>query len=67
MSYTQAHVDAMRSALAQGVRTVTTDGHSVTYNSPEEMRRQLAIMEAQVQGATATRQTHVYPTFGKGT
>lgn len=33
----QAFVTALATSHAQGVRTVTFEGRSVTYNSPEEM------------------------------
>lgn len=48
MAYTQAQIDALKDALARGVRSVTYDGKQVDYQSREEMRKQLAEMEAEV-------------------
>lgn len=65
--YTQAQIDALRSALARGVRSVSdSEGNTVTYASFNEMRRQLAVMERDVNDPRSGVTDHVYPTFGKG-
>lgn len=66
MSYTQAQLDALRAAVAGGVRTVKVDGKELTYASVGEMLRLIAIMERSLQPASA-RVTHYNPTFCKGT
>lgn len=48
MSYTQAQVDAMRSAIASGATKLRMNGEEVTYRSLAEMRSILATMEADV-------------------
>ena len=55
MAYTQAHVDAMREALASGALSVSHGGKTVTYRSRQEMLDQLALMEAAIAGAGARR------------
>jgi hypothetical protein len=50
--YTQADIDALRSALALGALKVRRGDEEVTYRSQEDMRRQLAIMEADVAGSS---------------
>jgi hypothetical protein len=37
MAFTQADLDAIRAAIAQGVSTVTIDGRTVTYRSVNEL------------------------------
>ncbi|MES2845632.1 MAG: hypothetical protein V4747_11435 [Pseudomonadota bacterium] len=66
MSYTQIQLDALRTAVARGVRTVTTDGNTVTYASTDEMLRLIAIIERDIAAATRRSRIH-YPTFERGT
>lgn len=63
MSYTQDQVNALKAAVAKGVRTVTTDGHSVTYASTAEMLQLISVMERQLSTA---RPSYSNPTYSKG-
>lgn len=65
MSYTQTQLEALREAVASGVRTVTVDGKTVTYSSTGEMLRIIAIMERSLTPA-ASRVTSFNPIFDKG-
>lgn len=53
--YTQAQVDALREAIARGVRKVEYDGQSVTYNSLKDMQSQLSVMVRNISGQTVKR------------
>jgi hypothetical protein len=53
MAFTQAQIDALQAAIAQGVLTVQFADRTVTYRSLREMRDTLAMMEADV--ATTSR------------
>lgn len=67
MSYTQAQVTALKNAVANGIRTVTTDGHSVTYASTSEMLRIIAVMEKELEANSGQRKSRItYPTFERG-
>jgi len=59
MSFTQTQIDNLRAAVAAGVRTVTTDGNSVTYASTDEMLRVIGVMERAVSTST-TRYSNPY-------
>lgn len=68
VSYTQTQLDALKAALARGVRTVTTDGNTVTYASTEEMIRVIGIIEREIAAASPSRPSRLhYPTFERGT
>lgn len=47
MPYSQAQIDALKAALAAGVKQVTFGDQSTTYNSSEEMLTALRHMEAE--------------------
>ncbi|AKO96823.1 hypothetical protein MALG_01647 [Marinovum algicola DG 898] len=66
MAYTEADVTALKSALAKGVRKTKFGNEEVEFNSAAEMRKQLAIMEAEVAGAAAQGMTVSYPRAGRG-
>ena len=66
MSYTQEQVTALKNAVAKGIRTVSTDGHSVTYASTAEMLRVIAIMERDIAAQNAPKSQIFYPTFDRG-
>lgn len=55
MSYTQAEIDALKTAIAKGVRSVQKGDEVVTYRSIAEMERVLRMMEAEVSGAGSSR------------
>ena len=52
MTYTEAHIAALKAAIAQGVRKVSYESggekREVTYQSLAEMERTLGRMEAEV-------------------
>lgn len=57
MAWTQADVDALKSAMKTGALSVSYAGppaRSVTYRSLAEMQALLAQMQQEVSGATAT-------------
>lgn len=56
MAWTQSDLDALDSAIGQGVRTATYQSGSVTYHSLDDMIRLRKLMQAEVAGtASATR------------
>lgn len=63
--WTQADIDNLKAAVASGVMTVSYDGpprRSITYQSLGEMRKLLAEMSREVNGATTYRRVK----FSKG-
>lgn len=66
MAYTQAQIDALKSAAARGVTTVERNGEKVTYASLAEMRRQISIMEAELAVQNAGAVSVTYPTTSRG-
>ncbi len=46
MAYTQADLDSLRTAMANGALTVKSGEKLVTYRSIDELQRQIAIVEA---------------------
>ena len=67
--WTQADIDALRAAVATGVRSVTYSGppeRTVVYHSLAEMRSLLAEMVAAVRGAAGTRPVSRYAGTRKG-
>jgi len=69
MAYTQADIDALKTAIASGAIEVRhSDGRMVRYRSLQEMENLLNIMQADL-GATGTvinRQYRVYSEKGWG-
>ena len=60
MAYTQDQLDRLEAAIARGVRTVSYNGESVTYESLKDMRALRNEMRAEL-GATVPMQT-LFPT-----
>lgn len=54
MAVTQADIDKLNSALANGERQVVLDGQSVTYRSVEELIKARNDLQRQLDAATAT-------------
>lgn len=54
MAFTQADVDALKRAIAdgRGARSVTFGDQSVTFSSIAEMKELLALMQTEVNGST---------------
>ncbi len=64
MAYTQADLDAIRTAIATGERTVTFSDRMVSYRSMEELLQAEARIVAALSIATRPRQTLIVA--GKG-
>ena len=54
-SYTQAQLDALRTAAAKGVRKVEYDGQRVEYGSVDDMLKLISVIERDLSGNTTTR------------
>lgn len=65
MSYTAQQLADLKAAVARGVRTVTTDGNTVTYASTAEMLSLIAIIERSL-APKSSRVTHFNPSYDKG-
>ncbi|MCB1901375.1 MAG: hypothetical protein KDH16_18925 [Rhodocyclaceae bacterium] len=63
--YTAEQLEALRSAVARGVRSVSFDGETVTYHSLAEMQSLIRAMETDL-GMRAPR-TRVYPGYSRDT
>lgn len=55
MAWTQANIDQIKEAIAQGVTRATFGGRTVEFRSLDEMERTLALMQTEVSPATAPR------------
>lgn len=64
MAYTQAQLDALQAAVAKGVKTVSYDGQSVTYQSISDMLALIDMIEKELGLKPATKRV-VYST-GRG-
>jgi hypothetical protein len=68
-TWTQADIDALKTAVSSGVLTVSFTGppsRSITYQSLAEMRSLLAEMVADVEGEEGTRPRYRKAKFTKG-
>lgn len=68
-TWTQADVDALKTAVASGILTVTYSGppsRTVTYQNLDAMRRLLAEMVADVGNAAGTRSNYKLAANRKG-
>lgn len=52
MAFTQTQLDALDTAIAQGTRTVSFDGKTVTYHSIDEMLRLRSMMAGEIAAST---------------
>jgi hypothetical protein len=52
MAVTQAHIDALDQAIADGVRQVTIDGQSTTYNTTDSLIRARNDLQAKLNAET---------------
>lgn len=66
MAYTQAQVDALKTAIAQGARSVSHDGKTVTFHSLAEMLALAERMERELQGSATRRPMVHYAKFSRG-
>ena len=54
MAFTQADIDALKKAIANGARTVQyADGRAVTYRSLDEVRQLLVMMQDDVASSSS--------------
>lgn len=67
MAITQAHIDALNQAIADGVRQVTINGQTTTYNTTDslirardDMKRELADQQAAAAGKVNTGRRYWY-------
>jgi hypothetical protein len=52
MAYTQAQLDDLRAAIAEGVTSVSANGRTVSYRSLDDMRRLERVMADQLEAST---------------
>lgn len=64
MSYTQAHLDALREAYASGATEITYEGKTIKYRSLKELEQAIARVANSMAADVRSRQH--YPTFSKG-
>lgn len=60
MSWTQADIDALKTAIAKGASQVRIGDEQVVFRSLAEMKQTLALMQGEVAGTPAAQ---VYPRF----
>jgi len=63
--YTEAHLAALREAVASGALEVTYDGKTIKYRSQPHLLRMIATIERSV--SARPRVSHFQPTFERGT
>ncbi len=66
MAWTQTDIDKLKQAIGRGARSLELNGEKVTYGSLSEMRKTLAMMEAEVNGTSPSSPTIVYPKTSRG-
>lgn len=68
MAWTQADVDALKAALAdgRGVRQITFGDQTIQFNSPSDMLDLLAVMQQDVQTTAGTRKGFRVAATSKG-
>jgi hypothetical protein len=68
MAFTQADVDALRAAIAdgRGARSITFGDQSITFNSIDDMLKLLSIMQANVNATNGTQTRTRYAATSKG-
>ena len=65
MAWTQAEIDALKTAYAKGVLRVRYLGQETQFGSGEDMLARIAMMERELN--TSTIQRHRYASVSKGT
>ena len=66
MPFTQAQLDTLDAAIAQGVLTVEYSDKKVTYRSFNEMMKTRALMLADINSGKVLPSRAHYPIFDKG-
>lgn len=64
--FTQAHLDALTTAIASGELTVRYGDTTVTYRSLDELLRVRDMVKAGLQSASEAAQTYTLGGFSKG-
>ena len=68
-TWTQADVDALKTAAASGILTVRYDGppaRMITYQSLRDMQRQIVLMEQELARSSGTTSTYTFAATRKG-
>lgn len=67
MAWTQSDIDTLKAAIIsrQGARSITFSDQSVTFDSIDDMLKLLAVMAAEVAGASTSSRTR-YAATSKG-
>lgn len=66
MAWTQTDIDALKSAIARGVKLVRQGHEIVEYATIAEMRQALSVMQAEIGGVDRNAMTVLYPTTSRG-
>lgn len=67
MTWTQAELDALKTAYASGTTRVTYEGKTVEYDSEAALLRRIQIIEGAINAATGTaRPVAGFASFGRG-
>lgn len=66
MAWTQTDIDALKAAMARGIKTARQGNEMVEYATLAEMRSTLAMMEAEVTGVSRSAVTVIYPYTTRG-
>ena len=66
MAWTQSDVDALKAALAKGVKVLRMDHEWVEFQSTSDMMKTLRLMEAEVAGKPAASFDKVTPVSSRG-
>jgi hypothetical protein len=66
MAWTQADIDALKSALGRGLKRARINGEEVEYASIAEMKSVLSMMESEVAGTSRATVSVVYPYTTRG-
>ncbi|MDP1620403.1 MAG: hypothetical protein Q8K33_24165 [Cypionkella sp.] len=66
MAFTQTDADNLRAAIARGAKRVRINGEEVEYASMAELRAALAMVDAELAGASRSGFAVIYPRTGRG-
>ena len=66
MSYTQAQLNTIKEAYAEGVTKVTYNGRTIEYRSLSEMKAIIADIEGDLGGTKTDSDKAHFPTYDRG-
>jgi hypothetical protein len=67
MAYTQAHLDALKSALASGATQIRYEDRMLEFRDVDQLIKAIAVVEGELASAAGTsRQTRSFAKFSKG-